>query len=581
MPRAGTTGAALAQRSSGGFLQFSLLRRLATSGWSVGPLSLLLGAALVTVGWFDYASTRREFDTLVRAQAASARDTVAAAARANRAAAAEARGQLAERLLDNARLLAEVDRRGPLTASALEEIAARNHLFRITVVGPDGTREHSVSPDYGGRGAGPGPGRGGGFGPGAGLGAGMGGGALLDRLLRGGEAEVVTELHEGRRAGAARLAAGVRRANGGAIVLSVDATAVANLQRQSSLDALLADIVGSTEDVAYIVFDDGSVQRSQGAKDEGQPALEIAGPIDIGAPVPAQLTLGMRLDRLRSAERRTLARLAISLASAAALGVLAIGFAWIRQRFGELSAKHALAQEALRRRDRLSAMGELASTVAHEIRNPLNAIAMSAQRLKKECLDPTSGDAPADPDDAVALVGVIQAETQRLNAKVQQFLEYARPPALDRRVVELSPWVAGIVNAVRPLAASRGITLGVESDSGSALLDPEQLRQALDNLLRNAIEATPEGGRVSVRTAVSPRDWTIEVRDTGAGIDPADLPRIFDLYFTTKRTGTGVGLAVTQQIVAGHGGTIEVNSAPSQGTVMRIRVPVAGEGAHA
>jgi two-component system sensor histidine kinase HydH len=121
----------------------------------------------------------------------------------------------------------------------------------------------------------------------------------------------------------------------------------------------------------------------------------------------------------------------------------------------------------------------------------------------------------------------------------------------------------------------------VEASAGTALLDPEQLRQAVDNLLLNAIEATPEGGRVSVRAAASPTEWTIEVRDTGGGIDPADVPRIFDLYFTTKATGTGVGLAVTQQIVAGHGGTVEVESAPGAGTVMRVRVPVVGEAAHA
>jgi signal transduction histidine kinase len=206
---------------------------------------------------------------------------------------------------------------------------------------------------------------------------------------------------------------------------------------------------------------------------------------------------------------------------------------------------------------------------------------MSAQRLKKECFDLTSGDAAADADDARALVDVIQHETQRLDGKVQQFLEFARPPALDRHVVELTPWLGAIVTAVKPLAESRGITLDVDTDGGAALLDPEQLRQAVDNLLLNAIEATPEGGRVSVRAAVAARDWTIEVRDTGAGMDPADVPRIFDLYYTTKTNGTGVGLAVTQQIVAGHGGTIEVDSTPGRGTAMRIRVPVAGEPAHA
>jgi signal transduction histidine kinase len=573
---------------------------------------VLLGAALVTVGWFDYASTRREFGALVRAQAASARDTVAAAARANRAAAAEARDQLAERLLDNARLLAEVDRRGGLTAASLEDIAARNHLFRITVLRPDASRELFVAPDRAGHagqggGFGPGPGGGLGMGPGGGFGmgagggpgAGMAGGAVVERLLSG-EREAVTDLHEGRRAGAARLAGGVRRHDGGAIVLIADATEVARLQRQSSLDALLADIVANTEDVAYIVFEHGGVRKVQGEAPEqggavvagsdlherrlevrGRPVLELTGPIDLGTAEPAHLRLGMRLDRLRSAEQRTAVRLAISLASAAALGVLAIGFAWIRRRFGALSAEHALAQEALRRRDRLSAMGELASTVAHEIRNPLNAIAMSAQRLKGECLDLVSAGAGNDAADARELVDVIRHETHRLNSKVQQFLEFARPPALNRHPTPMGPWLEAIVSAARPLAESRGIAIAAEPGQGTALFDAEQMRQAVDNLLRNALDATPHGGRITIAAAASTREWSVEVRDTGTGIAAEHLPRVFDLYFTTKPTGTGVGLALTQQIVAAHGGTIEVDSPPGRGTAMRIHVPVRGEIAHA
>jgi signal transduction histidine kinase len=576
-----------------------LLRRLVTPGWSIALFSVVLGASLVALGWRDYSSTRREFVALVRAQAASARDTVAAAARANRAAAAEARAQLAERLLDNARLLARIDQAGRLTEAVVEEVAARNHLFRVAVLRPDGAREFFVAPGWTGRGQGPG----GGFG----AGAGTGGSLLVDRLLRDGEAEAVAEMHEGRRPGAARLAAGVRRGNGGAILIIVDATTVANLQRQSSLDALLADIVRSAGDVAYIVLTDDDVRRSQGtlpgdfpaaagglsvtapevvASRErrvdvgGRPVLELSGPVDTGGDRPAHLWIGMRLDAVQSAERRTAVRLATSLLAASALGVLAIGFIWFRARFGALSLEHALAQEALRRRDRLSAMGELASTVAHEIRNPLNAIAMSAQRLKKECLDLASA-WPGEAGEARELVDVIQHEAQRINGKVQQFLEFARPPELNRVVLDAAPWLSGIVSAVRPLAESRHIELSAETDGGSVLLDPEQMRQAVDNVLLNAIEATPEGGRVSVRALAAAREWMLEVRDSGAGIDPADQPKIFDLYFTTKRGGTGVGLAVTQQIVAAHGGTIEVDSVPGRGTTLRIRVPVIGEAAHA
>jgi signal transduction histidine kinase len=113
---------------------------------------------------------------------------------------------------------------------------------------------------------------------------------------------------------------------------------------------------------------------------------------------------------------------------------------------------------------------------------------------------------------------------------------------------------------------------------GEALVDPDQLRQALENVVRNAVEATPEGGHVVITVRSRADRHEIEVTDTGCGIPPEDLPRLFDLYFTTKKDGTGVGLAVTQQIVTAHGGTIEVDSEPGRGTRMTVKLPAAREG---
>jgi signal transduction histidine kinase len=565
-----------------------------TRAWVLAAAAIAFAIALVAVGWFDFVSARREFNVLVRAQASSVRDTIAAAARANRTAGEEAQAELAARLLDNARLLAELDRRTQLSPAFLDDIARRNHLFRLTIFAPDGSREQNTGVP-----AGPGRGQGGpGWFAGAGMGAGPGAGAMIDRLIKGGEQEAVTDLHAGRRTGAARLAAGVRRGNGGAIVISVDATEVLKLQQQSSLDRLLDDIVGSTADVAYLVFEQGDIRRARGevaiepdvnttsghdgrASSErevvvaGRPVLELTGPIELGGDSVAHVHLGMRLDGVRRAERRTLARLATSLTAAALLGPLAISLVWLYQRYGTLSVEHARAQEALRRRDRLAAMGELASTVAHEIRNPLNAIAMSAQRLRRECLEQADATSPADRDEALALVDVVQGEAQRINGKVQQFLEFARPPALAPRAVELSPWLATIADSIGPYATARQVAFTRERPANAeVVIDPEQLRQALDNLLRNAVEATPPGGTVSLAGRVTSRELFLEVRDTGSGIARDDLPRIFDLYFTTKRDGTGVGLAVTQQIVAAHGGRIDVDSSPGHGTLMRVVIPL-------
>jgi len=544
--------------------------------------AFVVAAGLVVVGWFDYTATRADVLALLRAQARSLGETVAAAARSNDAAGAQAEAAIAERLLDNARLLAELERHAPLTQARLDEITARNRLFRVMLVAADGSRERMS----GGPGSPP-PGRG------------FGAGALVERLTTGAETEVVTGLHSPRRGGGARIAAGVRRPAGGAILLSVDAPEVAALERQASLEHLFADMTRRANELAYVVLVHNGSQTAAGDAPEdrlaepgsapasearaggeriidvkGRPVIEFADPVSLSDGDRATLYLGLRLDGLRRAEQRLLWRLGVSLGGALLLSALAFGMVWLRQEYGTLSRKHALAEAALRRRDRLSAMGELASTVAHEVRNPLNAIAMSAQRLRREFLatGPTASD--ADRAEIEQLLGVVEQESGRINRIVQQFLDFARPPRLAPRPTDLGTLVSQVVEASRAMAATRGVS--VEADTAharEARVDPDQLRQALHNLVTNAVDATPDAGTVRVASRSGSREHTIEVRDTGTGIDPQVLPRIFDLYFTTKPRGTGIGLAVTQQIVTAHGGTIEVDSQPGAGTLMRITVP--------
>jgi signal transduction histidine kinase len=428
-----------------------------------------------------------------------------------------------------------------------------------------------------------------GRGPGAG-GPGPGGAgtqSLVRRVLDG-EDEAVSELHAARRAGAGRLAVAVKRPRGGAILVNADASAVLQLQQQSSLDALLSDIVQHATDVAYVLVQASGTTKWAGALPndlqatsqatapllpvdaqprevtaDGRPVMEFGGRMTFGD--GSLVRLGMRLDATRAAERRLLVRQVTSLAMALLLGAVALAFAWIRQRYGTLSVEHARAQEALKRRDRLAAMGELASTVAHEIRNPLNAIAMSAQRLRAEAF------ASGEDEEARSLVDVIHRESGRIDTRIQQFLAFARPPALVPAQTSLGALVDEIGASLRPMADLRGITLAVDaSGAGRAVLDVDQMRQVVENLVRNAIEATPAGGRIDLRARSSRDTHEIVVHDSGPGIPAEDLPRIFDLYFTTKAEGTGVGLAVSQQIVAAHGGRIDVDSSPEAGTTFTI-----------
>jgi signal transduction histidine kinase len=570
---------------------------------------LVLAAIAVALGlvglvWLDYRATRGELVGLLREQAHALRESVAAAARSNRVASAFAAARLGERLLDQARALSELDGAGRLTAAAVQEVTSRNPLLRVAVFSADGSREDTaadVSPgsQRGGRGPragwargaggeagrGLGPGRGGGQGPGGGA----GGGGVLRQILQDGKDEVVTGVHASRW-GDERVAAGVKRTRGGAIVVTVDATEIAALEKPASLESLLREITTASPEIAYTVFEhaDGRIalgdlptdaptalgERSLTVK--GRPVLEFASDVPLVGGETARLRLGMRLDNVRRVEGRMAVRLLASVAGAAGLVALAFGLAGLRRRYGVLSEKHARAEQALRRRNRLAAMGELASTVAHEVRNPLNAVGMTAQRLKREFLGATSA-ADGERAELEELLSVMTSETQRIDRIVQQFLEYARPPRLAPEPVDLGALVIDVAERVRSLAAGHGVRLAVEaSQTGIAVVDPGQLRQALDNLVRNSVEATPEGGRVSLVARRENGGHAVEVRDSGRGIEPDHLPRIFDLYFTTKPDGTGVGLAVTQQIVTAHGGTIEVDSRPGAGTTMTVHLP-AGE----
>ena len=578
-------------------------RRVALSRGGILGSSLALAAALLLLGWADYRTTRRELLSLVETHATALRETIAAATRTNAAASAFAEAQISARVRDNARLLASLDRERPLDAAVIDAIARRNELFRVMVYDRAGTRElGSVAeasaargrgaggPAAGsgrGAGGGPGGGPGGGSGAGAGQGPGPGAAGLVARILEGTEEEIVGDVHAGRRGGAARLAAAVRRPRGGVILVNADASAILALQRQSSLDALLTEVVQHATDVAYVAVDVGGTRRSAGVLPsdlvtsqvpdggsrqidvEGRPVLEFTGRVSKQGDADTLVRVGMRLDDVRRVERRFLVRQAMSLLVALLLGGLGLGLVWLRSQYGSLADAHAKAREALERRDRLAAMGELASTVAHEIRNPLNAIAMSAQRLRREAF----GGEQADPDN-LALVDVIRRESNRINDRVQQFLAFARPPTLNPTRAALGPWLQAIVEAVRASASVRDVAIELDvSGAADAAIDPEQLRQAVDNLLRNAIEATPSGMPIAVR-GVSARDGhRIVVRDSGPGIAADVLPKIFDLYYTTKHDGTGVGLAISQQIVSAHGGRIEVATDLGYGTTFTIVLP--------
>lgn len=221
--------------------------------------------------------------------------------------------------------------------------------------------------------------------------------------------------------------------------------------------------------------------------------------------------------------------------------------------------------EQLRERERLAAIGAMAAGLAHEIRNPLGAIKGAA-----EYLDPTRF---TQHDDAEFLQVIIE-ETNRLNTVVSQFLDYARPFRANVRWMQLNEVVKKTTTLVQ---AARKDVDRIELDLDPALpeiqADHEQIKQVILNLVLNALDAGGSGP-VTLRTRLLRREVELVVRDRGSGIRPDDLNRIFIPFFTTKQTGTGLGLAVCQRIVLNHGGSIRPRSTVGIGTEFSVVLPV-------
>jgi signal transduction histidine kinase len=225
---------------------------------------------------------------------------------------------------------------------------------------------------------------------------------------------------------------------------------------------------------------------------------------------------------------------------------------------------------------RLAAIGRLTTNVGHEVKNPINAMVVHLELLRGKLAS-----ASFDRGSAQKHVEILADEMQRLDRVVETLADFSRPMDLDlrehdlRRVIDQTLELAG--------AELRENSVAIESDSPPAevpvRIDAELMRQALLNLLLNAMQAMPSGGVVRISVRRDQRLAFVEIADNGAGIPASVLPRIFDLYFTTKPRGSGIGLAMTYRILQLHGGALDVRSnadpaSPEHGTTFTLRIPI-------
>jgi signal transduction histidine kinase len=245
------------------------------------------------------------------------------------------------------------------------------------------------------------------------------------------------------------------------------------------------------------------------------------------------------------------------------VGVALAAYAWHRFVLLERRARHA---------ERLAELGTLTGGLAHEIKNPLSTVQLNLQLLREDLV-------PENPaySRLVSRLSTVQQETGRLREILDDFLRYAGRIELDRKPTELNALLEELVDFFGPQAQAHRVQLRLKRSETpiTANVDAKLIKQAVLNLMLNGVQAMGErGGELILGASADQHEACIDVIDTGPGIAPENVEKIFNAYYSTKKSGTGLGLAMTKRIAEEHGGSVNVTSAPGMGSDFTLRVPL-------
>jgi len=531
---------------------------------------LLVGGGIAFWAARESAAEKSRMEEALRAEAALLARTLVPALAAASSSARELDEIVASKLLDNARLLARLDRAGALGDRDLDDLLDSNGLDLILVLDARGVPVRRA-------------------------GAWQDAEEISDDRVRavasGDAGEAIlgwTSVEEE----SGHVAAVAARSGGGAVLVRTDATTAYAFARRIGVERLLEDTAG-VGSVLYLTFaedpgatyaaawDDGDVPPPPGQAGavrsvRDRQAFEVEMPVPMPAGRSGTLRVGLDAAPMLRAAAAATRRTTLAGAVLAAFGLAAAAFAVVSRartlERADAARRLARAEESRRRSERLSAAGALAAGLAHEVRNPLNAIGMAAQRIERS----HAGDAACG-----ALSGRIRSEVSRLDEILKGFMDLARPASGPRKEEEIGDVVREVISLVEmeASAARSRITALPPPGEVRAVVDRESIRRALINLVRNALQASPPGGAVDVAWERHDGSARVVVADRGRGLDPAIAGRAFDPFVTSRAEGTGMGLALVKRVAEEHGGSAALRNRPGGGAEAILEIELGGESA--
>jgi signal transduction histidine kinase len=389
-----------------------------------------------------------------------------------------------------------------------------------------------------------------------------------------------------------------RKTNPGIIALHLNGEQIKKLFRQFAIQRTISDI-GLREGILYISVQDaqfnilahtdptftkkreedsflkGSLQSNQPLSrlfrpTKGEEVFEVVKSFFLKDKPVGLIRIGYSSKEIHPLLSQVKKNVALSIFFFLILGVSAITLIWVNQ--NRHLRKVQEMEDRIQLAERLSSLGHLAAGVAHEIRNPLNAIGMGLQRLKRE-FPPRE---ESQKEEYLSFTELIFKEIRRVNEIIEQFLTLSRPFQLSMKLSSLQDLLKNLVTLLQEEASFQGIQIQAEMDSNlpPIKMDNEKLTQALMNIMKNGMQAMEQGGVLRVETQSFKDRVEVAVSDSGSGIPPDQMEKIFNYYYTTKEKGVGLGLPIAHRIIEAHGGQLKVESQVGFGTKVTVILPV-------